>query len=184
MIFNNILIINNEFFNNKFANKYLTDLRTLRIGNMVSSLCPINLTIEEKKYQGDQVLNFCAEVPDISLYAGVCLQRLFISNIANIIQTSILDCEISVINDDIIVHKEHTNGGIVQKDGILNTNYITKVQDTVLFYVGLYNKSGSLSQPRSFSLNLEVEKCHKLMDKINESYYHMVNSIYLKTSKI
>jgi hypothetical protein len=185
MIINTIKQINNDLLSKKFANKYLSDARTLRIGNIVSCLCPVDINLDDNKIISDESINFLVEIPEISNYAGVCFQQLFLTNIANILSNKIMNnVQIEIINNDIIIKKEHDNAGIHQLDGIASGSLIKNINGAILIYVGLYNKTGKLSIPRAFSLQLSTELCYKYMDMINESFYHLVNNIFLKTSKM
>lgn len=173
-----------SLFNSKFANRYLQDQRTLRIGNIISFLAPVEIDIDGKHQISDESLNFCLEIPEISNYAGVCFQRLFVANVANIVAVKYLKSDIEILNNDIIIKKEHKHGGINQVDGILSLNQIKNVNGAMLIYLGLYNKAGEKSQPRAFSLGLDIDTCNKLMDTVNENFYYLANDIFLKTAKM
>ena len=185
MIHPDIKKIKNSFFDQKFANRLLKDQRTLRIGNIVSALCPVDLIDNNGKKCSDESINFMAEIPEISNYAGVCLQQLFITNVANILSKKIYtDAPMEIVNTDIVIKKEHTHSGIHQLDGVVSLNYIKNVNGAILIYLGLYNKAGESSAPRSFSLNLPQEVCYKFMDETNAMFYNLINNIFLNTSKM
>lgn len=182
MIINTIKEYNNDLTNSRFANRILEDKRTLRIGNIVSFIGAINTDVQ---LHVDEGINFLIEIPEISNYAGVCFQRLFITNVANTLaNTCFPNDKFEVANDDIIIKKEHNNGGIHQVDGIVSLTQIKNVHGAIIIYLGLYNKAGKKSHPRAFSLNLSSDKYNTLMDNINESFYHLANSIFLNTAKM
>jgi hypothetical protein len=176
--------LNNSFFNSKFANQKLGDQRTLRIGNIISFVSPVNFNIDNKNYNSDQSINFCIELPELSNYAGVCFQNLFITNVANILANKYIKDNIEVINNEIIIKKEHTNSGIHQVDGIVSLNHIVNTNGAILIYLGLYNKISVNSQPRAIALNMKQEQYNNFMDVTNESFYHLANSIFLQTAKM
>jgi hypothetical protein len=184
MIISTIKEMNNGVLASRFANKQLGDARTIRIGNIISFISPVKLALEDKEYISDQSINFCLEIPDISNYAGVCFQRLFVTNVANILAVKYYKADIEILNNDIVVKKEHQNGGIHQTDGIVSLNSINNVNGAILIYLGLYNNAGEASTPRAFSLHLESDVCKKFMDNVNESFYNLANSIFLKTAKM
>jgi len=124
------------------------------------------------------------EIPDISNYAGICFQKLFITNAANILALKYFDSDVDIIGDEIIVKHEHDNGGINQRDGIVSLNKVNNINGSILIYLGFYNDAGQESQPRSFSLKFDVDKCNQFMDDVNASFYHLANSIFLSSSKI
>lgn len=178
--------VNDEFLTKKFANKYLTDARTLRIGNIVSfvgssSITPNNTS---KVLFSRQSINFCIEIPDISTYAGVCFQKLFITNAANILASKYFDAEVEILDNDVVIKKDHKNHGIHQRDGIASINKITNIGGTILIYLGFYNDAGPDSQPRAFSLNFDNITCNKFMDDVNASFYHLANNVFLNCAKI
>ena len=185
MIIQTIKKIDNTLFDKKFANKYLTDNRTLRIGNIISALCPVELTDNDITLKGDQCINFMVELPEISNYAGICFQQLFLTHVANVLSNkNYTNGDIEIVNSDIIIKKEHTHCGIHQLDGIVSLNSIKNINGAILIYLGLYNKAGENAIPRSFSLNFDKEVCYKFMDTVNESFYHLANNIFLKTAKM
>jgi hypothetical protein len=183
MILKNVEILNDEFFHQKFANRLLTDTKTIRIGNIISFVSPVQLTVD-KSHFSDQSINFCLEIPDISSYAGVCVSELFITNCASILGTRYLKEPIEITNSEIIIKKEHTNGGVHQLDGVVSLNKIINLNGTMLIYLGLYNKAGINSRPRSFSLNFDVDTVNRFMDDVNGGFYNLVNGIFLKTAKM
>jgi hypothetical protein len=185
MIIPSIEIMDNSLLQKRFANKYLTDARTIRIGNIISFLTPVNITLENGiEYKSDESINFCLEIPDLSNYAGACFQRLFVTNVANILAVKYYTADIEITNSDIVIKKEHQNGGIHQMDGVVSLNSIRNINGAILIYLGLYNKAGKNSTPRAFSLNLTPDICKKFMDTVNESFYNLANSIFLTTAKM
>ena len=158
-------LLTEKFLDDKFANAFMGDKRTLRIGNIISFLSP--LKFDKQKKECEQAINFCIEIPEISNYAGACFQKLFITNVANILTVKHVKEPVEVRNDDIIIKKEHLGGGVSQIDGVLNFNYITKTKDNIMILLSLYNKLGDNSNVRSIALNLPDEMCYPLMDKIN-----------------
>jgi len=180
MIISSIKQYTDDLTNSRFANRILEDKRTLRIGNIISFVAPVNM-----QTCADECINFMIEIPEISNYAGACFQRLFVTNVANILaNTCFPDEQFEVINNDIIIKKEHNNGGISQVDGVVSLNQIKNINGAILIYLGLYNKAGKNSPPRAYSLNLTADKYNPLMDAINESFYHLANSLFLTTAKM
>jgi hypothetical protein len=99
MIIKNLNLIERPFFDQKQINKYLGDQRTLRIGNIISFTSQVDLNT----IRADEMINFYCEIPEISNYAGVCFQRLFVTNVANIIAIKYYKEPIEIHNNDIII---------------------------------------------------------------------------------
>jgi hypothetical protein len=186
MIVPTITQVNDDFLQKKFANKHLGDQRTLRIGNIVSFISPVFIKdgIPNKSYEADEAINFAIEIPEISNYAGVCFQRLFVTNVANILAVKFCKDPIEIINNDIIIKKEHSQGGIHQVDGMVSLNVIRQISGAITIYLGLYNKAGEKAIPRAYSLNFDMDTCKKLMDSVNENFYHLANGVFLSTAKM
>lgn len=181
MIIKNLNLIERPFFDQKQINKYLGDQRTLRIGNIISFTSQVDLNT----IRADEMINFYCEIPEISNYAGVCFQQLFITNIANILANKYFQAPIEIINNEIIIKKEHQNQGIHQVDGIASATMIKKINETIVIYVGLYNQiKHVVSLPRAFALNLPEDKYVKFMDDVNGNFYTLVNNIFLQTVKM
>ncbi len=177
-------ILTNTFFNKKFAYKYVTENKIIRIGNIISFVSPVDLTISDKSYKGDSLINFCMEIPDISTYAGVCFQRLMLTNVANLLGSKYLNTEIEILNSDVIVKKEHQQQGIHQLDGIVSLSDIKNINETVLLYIGMYNVAGESAIARAFSLNFDNEKTIKFMDDVNSNFYYLAHSLFITTSRV
>lgn len=187
MIIKDISLMNDEFLSKKFANKHLGDARTLRIGNIISFLAPVSFISDDDKNHhvvSAESINFCIEIPDISNYAGVCMQKLFLTNATNFLASKYIDSDVEIINNDVVVKQEHDNGGIHQRDGIVSLNRIRSVNGAVLIYLGYYNTAGPDSRPRSFSLDFDTDKCNKLMDDVNAIFYNLANNVFLNCAKI
>ena len=116
MIVKDIKLYDGAILQDRFAYEYFKD-RVMRVGNIIAFRAPMKVEAEfmvdkqdllDKDYiYSDDAINFCIEIPDISLFAGVCFQRLYNSTIANILASKYLKCDIEVDGDDIMVHKEH-----------------------------------------------------------------------------
>lgn len=183
MILKNIEIINEQFFDQKFANRLLSNQRTLRIGNIISFISPVDILID-KRYKSDNSINFCVEIPEISNYAGACFAELFTMQVASILGSRYIKDPIEIINSDIIIKKEHNNAGITQLDGVVSLKYIKNINGAMLIYLGLYNNAGDEAIPKAYSLKLEDDVINKFMDDVNGGFYNLANGIFLQTSKM
>jgi len=54
----------------------------------------------------DSAINFVWEIPGLNSFGAVAWQRLFNTQIANILSTRYLNAPIEVDGDDLMVHKE------------------------------------------------------------------------------
>jgi len=120
MIITDQKIYDGSFIHTRFEYKYYRD-RVLPIGNIVSFIAPVEVTLNlidledslEKDYIfSESMVNFCWEIPNLDPFGAVCFQRLFNTAIANTLY-KIINKPIEMKGDDIMVHAEHNQGGIV-----------------------------------------------------------------------
>ena len=72
MIIPKIIRMDDSFLRNRFANQYLADARTLRIGNIISFVAPVELSESIRSVKpiiAEEAINFCLELPELSNYA-------------------------------------------------------------------------------------------------------------------
>ncbi len=177
-------LFSNKDFNELFSQRFDKKGSVSRIGNIYSFLAPLELQLDNRQVKcADNMINFCLQLPDYDIYAVLAIRRLFNTNIANIV-ANMLKCNIEVENSDIIIKKEHKNSGITQLDGILNLNYIKRINNIYLVYVGLYNNSGESSTPRAFSLNLTLDQTNVFIKQVNNMFYQLVSGLFVESLEI
>jgi len=193
MIVKNIDVYDGSHLSGRFAYDHFKD-RTQRIGNIIAFRAPMKVEAEFMVDKEDLVnndfiysedaINFCIEVPDISLFAGVCFQRLFNTGIANILAADYLKCDIEVDGDDIRVHKEHNQGGIIQLVGKASVSIAKEINGAVLIHTGINITAGKKAPAFAYSTNLTDEQAEEFMHKCIEMFYGMINDCWIATTKI
>jgi hypothetical protein len=186
MIIKDISICNNSVVENKFAFRYFKE-KTNRIGNIISFLAPVKIENSKESLYAEEAINFLWEVPDVSVISAICIQRIFSSVIGNVLSTpNFLNSKVEINEEKIIVHKEHTQGGVVQPYGQVSLNYLKYINNTCIGYLGIYIKAGNESvTPYAFSTNLKDSNVitQFMMDGSKE-FYRMMQSIFLSSSRI
>ena len=193
MILKNVDLYDGAILQDRFAYDIFKD-KVLRIGNIIAFRAPMtveadfmvdkqDLKDEDYIYSEDSI-NFCIEIPDISLFAGVCFQRLFNSAVANILASKYLRCDIEVDGDDIRVHKEFTQGGIIQQEGKASVSIAKQCNGAVLIHTGINVKAGKKAPAFAYSTNLTDEQCEEFMRDCIELFYAMVQDIFVATTKL
>lgn len=186
MIVEDIHNFDGSYLKNRFAMKHFGYSRTLAIGNIIS----FNGSLSYRPDKSDSVVaaedcvNFCLELPRYDTLSGVLFNRLFITNVAQILSTEYLNAPVQVSQNSLIVEKEHKNGGVIQKNGVVSVNLYSKVGDAFLIYLGLYNNSGESGHVRAFSMKLDKEQRTKLMEQVNQSFYFLSNDTFLSTCNV
>ena len=136
MIVKNLNMYDGNLLHNRFAYTFFKK-RTLPIGNIITLRGPMKVEAEgmidhedmlnNDYIYSDDAINFMWEIPGLDTFGAVAWQRLFITSIANVLQ-SLINAPIEVDGDDLIVHKEFTHGGIIQPKGKCSES-ITHVKD-------------------------------------------------------
>jgi hypothetical protein len=191
MIIKDQTIYNGDFIHKRFAYKYFRD-KTLAVGNIVSFVAPVEVTINlidledslEKDYiYSDSMVNFCWEIPNLDPFGAVCFQRLFNTGIANILH-SFIKKPIEMKGDDLIVHAEHNQGGIVQQKGKASVSITYSKDSIAIGHTGINISAGKKAPAFAFSTNLSQSDAENFQLQVHSLFYSMVDNIFVATSKV
>jgi len=191
MIITDQTIYNGDFIHKRFAYKYFRD-KTLAVGNIVSYVAPVEVTLNlidledslEKDYiYSDSMINFCWEIPNLDPFGAVCFQRLFNTAIANILHTYIKK-PIEMKGDDLIVHAEHSQGGIVQQKGKASVSITYSKDNVAIGHTGINISAGKKAPAFAFSTNLSPADAEKFQLQVHQQFYQMVDNIFVATAKV
>jgi len=191
MIINDQKTYDGAFIHKRFAYKYFRD-RTLPIGNIVSFVAPVEVTLNlidledsiEKDYiYSESMINFCWEIPNLDPFGAVCFQRLFNTSIAGILQ-KIINKPIEMKGDDIMVHAEHAQGGVVQQKGKASVSITYSKDNVAIGHTGINITAGKDAPAFAFSTNLTPSQAAKFQTEVHEQFYSMVDNIFIATCKI
>lgn len=180
-----------SFIHKRFAYKYFRD-RTLAIGNIVSFVAPVEVTLNlidledslEKDYiYSESMVNFCWEIPNLDPFGAVCFQRLFNTGIANILHEYIKK-PIEMKGDDLIVHAEHNQGGVLQTKGKASVSITYSKDNVAIGHTGININAGKKAPAFAYSTNLTPEQAEAFQLKTHQLFYSMVDNIFVATSKV
>jgi hypothetical protein len=164
----------------------------LPIGNIVSFIAPVEVTLNlidledslEKDYIfSESMVNFCWEIPNLDPFGAVCFQRLFNTAIANTLY-KIINKPIEMKGDDIMVHAEHNQGGIVQQKGKASVSITYSKDNVAIGHTGVNITAGKSAPAFAFSTKLTPEQAEKFQKSVNEQFYQMVDNIFIATTKV
>lgn len=191
MIIKDQTIYDGSFIHKRFAYKYFRD-KTLAVGNIVSFVAPVEVTLNlidledslEKDYiYSESMVNFCWEIPNLDAFGAVCFQRLFNTNIAFILQDFIKK-PIEMKGDDLIIHGEHNQGGIVQTKGKASVSITYSKEGTAIGHTGINVVAGKKAPAFAYSTNLTPEQVELFQQKTHNLFYSMVDNIFVATTKV
>jgi hypothetical protein len=191
MIINDQKIYDGSFIHKRFAYRYFRE-RTLPIGNIVSFVAPCEVTLNlidledslEKDYiYSDYMVHFCWEIPNLDPFGAVCFQRLFNTSIANILHKTI-NKPIEMKGDDLIVHSEHSQGGIVQTKGKASVSITYSKENVAIGHTGVNITAGKKAPAFAFSTNITPQQAEKFQNEVIEQFYAMADNIFVATTKV
>ena len=191
MIINDQKVYDGSFIHKRFAYRYFRE-RTLPIGNIVSFVAPVEVTLNlidledslEKDYiYSDSMVNFCWEIPNLDPFGAVCFQRLFNTSIANILHR-IINKPIEMKGDDIMVHAEHNQGGIIQTKGKASVSITYSKENVAIGHTGVNVIAGKRAPAFAYSTNLTSEQTVQFQNEVINQFYAMVDNIFVATTKV
>lgn len=181
-------LIHKRFAYNHFRN------RTLPIGNIVAFRAPMlveadGMIDEEDIIKGefiysDDAINFCWEIPNLDPFGAVAYQRLFNTQIANILSNKYINKPIEMDGDDFIVHAEHTQGGIVQQKGKCSVSITYSTNNVAIGHTGINVVAGRRAPAHAFSTNLSDEQCQAFMKDVIDMFYALNDDMFIATTKV
>lgn len=194
MIINNIDIYDGELLHHRFAYNFFRE-KTLPIGNIIAFRSPMHVEasgmidsediIKNEFIYSDDAINFLWEIPCLNdPFGAVSYQRLFNTNIANVLSAKYLNnTPIEVDGDDLIVHKNHDQGGKSQSKGKCSVS-ITYVRDGVtLGHTGINISAGEKAPDHAYSTNLDNMKAGQFMRDVIDMFYQINDDMFLATTK-
>ena len=193
MIIEDIKLYDGKLLHSRFAYRFFKD-KTLPIGNIIAFRSPMHVEAEgmidsedvlnNDFIYSDDAINFLWEIPHLDPFGAVAWQRLFNSQIAQILNAKYVKAPIEVDGDDLIVHKEHNQGGVTQLKGKCSVS-ITYVKNGVaLGHTGININAGKKAPAFAYSTNLSDVEARDFMLEVIELFYRMNDNIFIATTKV
>ena len=193
MILKDVKVYDGNLLHSRFAYRFFKE-RTLPIGNIIAFRAPMKVEaagmidsediINNDFIYSDDAINFLWEIPNLDPFGAVAWQRLFNTQLANILSLNYLKAPIEVNGDDLIVHKEHTQGGVTQTKGKCSVS-ITYVNNGIaLGHTGINVTAGKKAPAFAYSTNLTDEQAEGFMKDVINLFYAMNDNIFIATSKV
>lgn len=193
MIVNDIKNYDGSLLHARFAYKFFRD-KTLPIGNIIAFRSPMLVEAEgmidsedvlnNDYIYSDDAINFLWEIPNLDAFGAVAYQRLLNTQIANILSMKYLKAPIEVDGDDLIVHKEHNQGGVTQIKGKCSVSITYTKNNVALGHTGINIVAGKKAPAFAYSTNLSNEDAESFMKDVIDLFYRMNDDIFLATTKV
>jgi hypothetical protein len=193
MIVNDIKVYDGKILHARFAYKFFRN-KTLPIGNIIAFRAPMKVetegmidsedVINNDFIYSDDAINFLWEIPYLDSFGAVAWQRLFNTQIANILSSKYVNAPIEVDGDDLIVHKEHTQGGITQTKGKCSVSITYSKNNIALGHTGINITAGKKAPAFAFSTQLNDEQATQFAKDVINIFYSMNDDIFIATTKV
>lgn len=186
-------IYDGSLLHSRFAYKFFRD-KTLPIGNIVAFRAPMKVEAEgmidsedilnADYIYSDDAINFLWEIPYLDAFGAVAYQRLLNTQIANILSTQYIKAPIEMKGDDLIVHKEHTQGGVAQPRGKCSVSITYTKNGVALGHTGINIKAGKKAPAFAYSTDLTDDQANNFMSEVIDLFYHLNDNIFIATTKV
>ena len=193
MIVKDIPVYDGDILHSRFAYKFFRN-KTLPIGNILAFRAPMKVeadgmidledTLANDYIYSEDALNFLWEIPNMNEFGAVCWQRLFNTQVANILSSKYLKAPIEVDGDDLMVHKEHDQHGIIQPKGKCSVSITYCSNGTALGHTAINVTAGRQAPAFAFSTNLDDKQCDDFMKDVVNMIYAMNDDMFIATTKI
>jgi hypothetical protein len=193
MIVTDIDCYDGSLIHGRFAYKYFRN-KTLPIGNILAFRAPMLVEAEgmidnedlinNDFIYSDDAINFVWEIPGLNSFGAVAWQRLFNTQIANVLSSEYLKAPIEVDGDDLIVHKEHEQHGIIQPKGKCSVSITYSRDNVAIGHTAINIVAGRKAPAFAFSTNLNDVDCDKFMKNVIDIFYYMNDDMFIATTKL
>tara|TARA_R110002050_G_scaffold6130_14_gene26018 strand:+ start:6236 stop:6826 length:591 start_codon:yes stop_codon:yes gene_type:complete len=193
MIVEDIKVYDGNIIHNRFAYTYFRN-NTLPIGNIVAFRAPMLVeadgmidledTLKNDYIYSDDAINFIWEIPGLTAFGAVAWQRLFNTNVANILSSQYLKAPIEVDGDDLIVHKEFEQHGIIQPKGKCSVSITYEKNGAALGHTAINVTAGRKAPAFAYSTDLSDVDCLNFMKNVVDMFYAMNDDMFIATTKI
>jgi len=194
MIINDVKVYDGLLIHDRFAYKYFRK-NTLPIGNIVAFRAPMNVQadgmidsediLQNDFIYSDDAINFCWEIPNLDAFGAVAYQRLFNTQIANILSNKFLKKPIEVDGDDLMVHDPFKgNDGTEQKTGKCSVSITYTKNNVALGHTGINITAGRRAPAFAYSTNLTDPQVDQFMRDVVNVFYSINDDIFIATTKV
>ena len=174
-----------SLIHNRFAYRFFKkDVKPT--GNIVAFVAPMfvttNLIDLEDSLSKDYIfsnkaINFCWEIPNLDPFGAVAFQRLFNTNIANILY-SIIQKPIKVNGDDILVQLDENTFGKA------SVSITYSKEGVAIGHTGINIEAGSKAPSFAYSTNMDEKTAINFMSAVIQTFNEMTADIFVATSKV
>jgi hypothetical protein len=193
MIVSDIELYDGNLIHGRFAYKFFRN-KTLPIGNILAFRAPMLVEAEgmidnedlinNDFIYSDSAINFVWEIPGLNSFGAVAWQRLFNTQIANILSTQYLNAPIEVDGDDLMVHKEFEQHGIIQAKGKCSVSITYSKDNVAIGHTAINIVAGKRAPAFAYSTHLSEDQQQGFMKDVIDVFYAMNDDMFIATTKL
>ena len=117
-------------------------------------------------------------------FGAVAWQRLFNTQIANILSTQYLNAPIEVDGDDLMVHKEFEQHGIIQAKGKCSVSITYSKDNVAIGHTAINIVAGKRAPAFAYSTHLTEDQQQGFMKDVIDAFYAMNDDMFIATTKL
>lgn len=193
MIIKDVPVYDGLLIHKRFAYNYFRK-KTLPIGNIVAFRAPMNVLadgmidsediLQNDFIYSDDAVNFCWEIPNLDPFGAVAWQRLFNTQIANIV-SSMIKKPIEVDGDDLLVHDNFEGSdGSQQNVGKCSVSITVSKNNVALGHTGININAGRKAPNFAYSTKLTDAQVEQFMKAVIDMFYALNDDIFIATTKV
>jgi hypothetical protein len=193
MILDQITTYNGDLIHKRFAYEFLRK-NVSPIGDLICFRGAMNVTTNlidqedllAKDYiYSNDAINFCWEIPNLCPFGAVAFQRLFNTQIANILSVRYIQKPIELRGDDLIVHDVFTGSdGKEQTKGKASVSITYSTNNVAIGHTGINIDAGKSAPNFAYSTKLTDEQVQLFMKDVEAVFYLTVRDIQIATTKV
>ena len=192
MIITDQVCYDGPFIHSRFAYKYFRD-KVSPTGDIVAFITPAKVidglidledALSKDYIYSEKMINFCWEIPCCdNIFGAIAFQRLFNTGLADIL-AKYIKAPINVDGDDIMVMKEHNQGGIIQSSGKASVSITHLVENIAIGHTGINISAGKDAPAFAYSTNLTDDEARAFINDVSTFFYWLTRDIFVAGTKV
>lgn len=193
MVLDNKLNYSGDLIHKRFAYQFLRD-KVSPVGDIICFRGVMNVTTnlidQEDLLNKDYIfsadsMNFVWEIPNLCPFGAVAFQRLFNTQIANLLSVKYLGKPIEVDGDDLLVHDVFVGSDNQEhKKGKASVSITYSSNGVAIGHTGINVDAGKSAPGFAYSTKLNDQQVQEFMQDVNDMFYIMTHDAYVATTKV
>lgn len=189
-----VAIYSGEILHKRFAYRYFKnnvrpqgDIIAFRAPAKVEADGMIDLedVLSNDFIYSEDMIHFLYEIPILgNPFGAVAFQRLFNTQIANILSRDYIKAPIEMKGDDLIVHRDFVQRDTPQQQGKASVSIVHVKDNVTLGHTGINNVAGTQAPVFAYSCNFLEDNIDNFMNDVIQSFYTLTDNIFVATTKI